>query len=397
MPFRRAFVPRAHHANRRRSTFSLTRQRYMLPLLLLAALAAVLVHLLIMRAAPWLYEVLGVRLEQANVPQRVEDEEVRVVVRERPHEELPDTQLDTQPQEPTEIEEIAHEDVEIDLLDVDVQDLVMAPGETNLPLPAPEQEIKADSSPIDELAPRELDMAALGSAALSEQAQLIPEPTPINTNSVVVNADAQTKVLEDAEGLIESELRRQAKDGSNQLPSDTRSLADLMGASHLSASSGVARLGTDLLFRFNESKLQNSARISLLQLAALIHKNPSTRFIIEGHTDGIGTADYNNRLSLQRAAAVCNWLRENGVPIKNVYMRACGSSKPLVDIRAPREKQALNRRVEIHMRSASEDLPSGSLPATTHKVEPLKKPAAPPQPKKGAKAKPKAGAKSPKR
>lgn len=368
MPFHRAFVPRAHHANRRRSTFSLTRQRYMLPLLLLAAMAAVVAHVLIMRATPWLYDVLGISPPTQQVQARVEDEEVRVVVRERPTEELPDAQPIEQPQEPTEIEEIPHEDVEIDLMDMDVPDLVMAPGETNLPMPEPEQEVKDDSSPIDELTPRELDMAALGDSALADQAQLIPEPTPINTNNVIVNADAQSKALEDAEGLIEADLRRQAKEGNANLPGDTRSLADLIGASHLGANSGVARLGADLLFGFNESKLRNSARISLLQLAALIHKNPTTRFIIEGHTDGIGGADYNNLLSLMRASAVCDWLAKNGVPVKNVYMHACGSTKPLVDIHASREKQALNRRVEIHMRSATEKLPPNCLPAT-HKVD----------------------------
>lgn len=370
MPFNRAFVPRAHHANRRRSTFRLTRQRYMLPLLFMAAAAALLAHLLIMRATPWLYETLGVRFEPANVPETVEDEEViRVVVRERPTEELPDAQEPEIPQEPTEIEEMPTDDVEIDLLDADVQDLVMAPGETNLPVPAPpQQEESSDLTAIDSMAPSELDIAQLGTSSLPDQAQLIPEPTPINTNSVVVNADAQKKILEDAEGQIEAELRKQAKDGKNNLPKDTRTLAELMGASHLSASSGVARLGADLLFNFNECKLQNSARISLLQLAALIHKNPKTRFIIEGHTDGVGAPEYNALLSLMRASAVCDWLQSNGVPVKNVYMRACGSSKPLVDVRLPRNKQALNRRVEIHMRSASEALPPGCLPAT-HKVD----------------------------
>lgn len=370
MAFKRAFVPRAHHSNRRRQTFSLTRQRYMLPMLLLAATAAVVAHLLIMRATPWLYDVWGWRLPTENTPDQVEnDEEIRVVVREQTTEELPEAEPIEMPDDPAEIEDVMHEPTEIDMLDMeDMQELVMAPGETNLVMPEPEPDQKPDTAIADELAPRELDMAALGNSVLPEQAELLPEPTPINANSVIANATPQTKALEDAEGLIETELRRQAREGRGDMPSDTRSLADLMGTSNLGSSSGVARLGADLLFGFNESKLKNSARISLLQLAALIHKNPNTRFIIEGHTDSIGSDDYNALLSLLRASAVCDWLIQNGVPVKNVYMRACGSSRPLADVRAPRDKQALNRRVEIHMRRANENLPLGCLPAT-HPVD----------------------------
>lgn len=365
MAFKRPFVPRAHHANRRRKEYTLTRQRYMVPLLLIAAIAAVLVHVLAMRATPWLYALMGMDTHHVEHPDRVVDEEIaRVVVREQPA-ELPDAQvIEPPPAEPTEIEEMMHDPTEIDLLDVDVPELVMAPGETNLPMPDPDPEPVADATADVELAPRELDLAKMGDSALPDSADLLPEPTPLNTNSVVVNAAPQTKVLEDAEGLIDSELRRQAKEGQKGLPSDTRSLSELMGVSNLGANSGVARLGTDLLFGFNQSALKNSARISLLQLAALIHKNPNTRFIIEGHTDGIGSAEYNALLSLQRASAVCDWLIQNGVPVQHVYMRACGSSRPLADVRASRDKQALNRRVEIHMRKPDESLPPECFPAT---------------------------------
>ena len=368
MAFKRTYVLRAHHANRRRQEYTLTQQRYMLPLVLMAALAAVLVHLLVMRAAPWLYDVMGWNYPSIERPDKVEDNEIaRVVVREEPV-ELPNAQEQPlPPDEPAEIDDAAQREAqEIDLLDIDIPELVMAPGETNLTMPEPEPEQNADESPVDDLAPRELDMASLGTDALPDQEALLPELTPINTNSVTINATPQNKVIDDAEALIEKELRRQAKDGRNNLPGDTRSLADLMGVRNPGASSGVARLGTDLLFGFNQCTLKNSARISMLQLAALIHKNPNTRFIIEGHTDGIGSADYNNLLSLQRAAAVCQWLRQNGVPTTNVYMRACGSRQPLVDVRASRDAQALNRRVEIHMRKAEEALPQGCLPASHH-------------------------------
>lgn len=364
MAFRRPFTPLAHHANRRRREYSLTQQRYMLPLLLLAALGAVGAHILIMRATPWLYAAWVSNFSPATPPDRVENEEITRVVVRKEAEELPDAVEPEMPTEPTEIDDVMHEPVEIDVLDVDVQELVMAPGETNLPMPEPEPEQQSEAQ-ID-MMPRTLDPTTLGADALN-QAELLPEPTPLNTNTVIANAAPKTEVLDDAEGLIDSELKRRAKEGEKGLPSDTRSLSDLMNVRSLGANSGVARLGTDLLFAFDQSQLKNSARISMLQLAALIHKNPHTIFIIEGHTDGIGSEEYNAQLSMRRAAAVCEWLKKNGVPVMNVYMRACGSSNPLVDLKAPRDQQALNRRVEIHMRKPQEALPPGCQPVMSEK------------------------------
>ena len=94
--------------------------------------------------------------------------------------------------------------------------------------------------------------------------------------------------------------------------------------------------------------------------SALIQKNPETYFVIEGHTDSTGTAAYNALLGLQRAAAVRAWLVGNGVPVEHVYIRSCGSSMPLASTKGTREEQALNRRVEIHMRAGGEELPAGA-------------------------------------
>jgi hypothetical protein len=98
----------------------------------------------------------------------------------------------------------------------------------------------------------------------------------------------------------------------------------------------------------------------MLQLAALIQKNPETYFVIEGHTDSLGSSAYNALLGLQRAAAVRSWLVGNGVPVEHVYIRSCGSSMPLAATNGTREQQALNRRVEIHMRAGGEELPAGA-------------------------------------
>lgn len=351
-------------ANRRRNGYELTSQRDMLPIALGAATAAVLVHAGVFLAAP---DLLRFDFVTYDADRRVEDEIERVVVKSRPEEEYTEAEEQEAPQEVEQREEIVQEDVEIDILDYEVEELTLAPGETDLSIPEPVQGSQ-DATPAMTMPPAELNMGLIGDAEVPAEALQVAEPTPVNAGSVVVNAQAQLKDIEEANSLMESELREGAKAGDGQLPSDTRSLAELIGVSNPGSQSGVARLGTDLLFGFNQCRLTTSARISMLQLAALIQKNPETDFVIEGHTDSIGSADYNALLSLQRAAAVREWLEKNRVPTEHVYIRACGNRNPLVSNSGTREQQSLNRRVEIHMRRKGESLPAGCFP-TEYRVD----------------------------
>lgn len=346
--------------NRRRNGYELTRQRDMVPIAMGAASAAVVVHALLWMYFPSL-SVLGLG-SLTDVPDEVRiQDKIRVVVKEPPKEEKVEAaEQEIVEQQPQEIEEIEHEPEEIDILDVDVPELVMAPGPTELTVAEPVYAAE-EVTPVSEMPPAQLDLNTLQTRDLSEEALAIPEPTPVNNNEVVAAATAQSEVLEDASSLMEQDLRKAASEaGNTNLPGDTRSLSQLMGEEHLGAKSGVARLGADVLFGYDDCMLKNSARITMLQLAALIQKNPETYFVIEGHTDGIGGAAYNAILGLQRAAAVREWLVGNGVPVDYVYIRSCGSSMPLASTTGTREQQALNRRVEIHMRAGGEELPAGA-------------------------------------
>jgi len=105
---------------------------------------------------------------------------------------------------------------------------------------------------------------------------------------------------------------------------------------------------TDLLFGYNEVQVKEEARLSLMKLGLLIQKNPDSRFTIEGHSDSFGGAEYNEKLSQQRADAVKGWLvgslRLDGSRIKTVGR---GQTSYLVSPDGSIEEQALNRRVEI--------------------------------------------------
>lgn len=347
------------HLNRRREGYEMTHRQDMLPIIWGSGTAAVLLHVLLYFLAP--YVPIAFFRSDAVHPDRVTDELLRVIVREapeEPYEELDDVQEPTE--EPAEVEDMSQEPVEIDILDIEVEELTMAPGETDLSVPAPTAEAVADE-PEFSVAPAELDASLLDVPRMPDETLTVVEPAPVNSNLIVANVTPHPADVNEAEAQLDRDLKQQAADGNAHLPADTRTLGQLMGDKELGSSSGVARIGTDLLFAFGRCELKNSARITMQQLAALILKNPKTNFIIEGHTDGEGGEAYNAFLSLQRAAAVREWLVKNKIPTSHVYVRACGSKAPLVSTKGTRKQQAPNRRVEIHMRKASEGLPAGCL------------------------------------
>ncbi len=352
---------RSHVGNRRRNGYELTRQRDMVPIALGSGLAAVVLHALVWFYSPALLLWSGVdKLLVDEVP--VEEEVVRVVVREKVEELVEAEPMEPVEQEPQqEIEQL--EPTEIDILDMEnIEALDISPGETAIALPQPAVAAEAPEAG-DIINPEPIDVANLPTEAPEPAFIAPPEPAPVNSNEVIANITAQPDdAANEASALMEESLRREASEGTSPMPGDTRSLAELMGIENPGARSGVARLGADVLFAFDKCQLKNSARITMLQLAALVIKNPATNFVIEGHTDSFGGEDYNALLSLQRAAAVREWLMKNGVPVEHVYLRACGNNNPLADTKASKEEQSLNRRVEIHMRREGEELPAGSVP-----------------------------------
>lgn len=108
---------------------------------------------------------------------------------------------------------------------------------------------------------------------------------------------------------------------------------------------------TDLLFDYDSFELRSQARESLRKLGRLIRENPRSRFVIEGHTDSFGPADYNQELSELRALAVKEWLvREAEIPPERIETVGYGQTRLIVP-EGSIEEQQINRRVEIVIRT----------------------------------------------
>ncbi|HLW28121.1 MAG TPA: OmpA family protein [Kiloniellales bacterium] len=98
-------------------------------------------------------------------------------------------------------------------------------------------------------------------------------------------------------------------------------------------------------FDFDRSNIRPDAEPVLRQALEAAQANNSS-FALTGHTDTVGTAEYNMGLSLRRAESVRNWLGQQGVPGSEVSVAGRGFSEPAVPT-GPQVREQRNRRVEI--------------------------------------------------
>ncbi len=337
--------------NRRRTpAFLLPENREKAVRLVLAALAGAVSFHIMLYALCWVFDInLSLHSQPPPSPQ---EEEVRVLVNIEP--EKSDEPPPPDPVTPP--EEIQHDDTidPPDIVDVDIDDAIVAPGETTISLP----DIKISEPSAQEMGEK-LDLASLQKGL----PDVPPDPGFVNENPVTIKAPDIKDVNMDE--WYKEKLTGAGGADDSMNPDGSKSLNDLLNApgGSLGENSGYSRIGADLLFEYDKAELKQSAHVGLLMLAALMEKNPTTRFIIEGHTDSFGNVNYNRKLSLLRADAVRRWLAGNGINLSRVYIRACAADSPVVSIQGDREAQSANRRVEIHMRKPAEALPVGSIGA----------------------------------
>ncbi|MDR2583616.1 MAG: OmpA family protein [Fibromonadaceae bacterium] len=104
---------------------------------------------------------------------------------------------------------------------------------------------------------------------------------------------------------------------------------------------------SDILFETGKADLKQELRENLSAIGAILQSLlTESLVIVEGHTDNVGSADFNQKLSEQRAHAVMQYLIERGVAANRMKAIGYGLTKPVADNKT-KEGQARNRRVEL--------------------------------------------------
>ncbi len=102
----------------------------------------------------------------------------------------------------------------------------------------------------------------------------------------------------------------------------------------------------DVLFDSAKYTLRPPAREKLAKLSGIVLAHPGLRLEVEGHTDSIGSEDYNQKLSEQRAESVRGYLLEQKIPETSVTAMGFGKTMPVASNDNAKGRQQ-NRRVEI--------------------------------------------------
>ena len=139
--------------------------------------------------------------------------------------------------------------------------------------------------------------------------------------------------------IVETKSMQQTLLGNAAVEAKAASLTDA-----LQQNGHVAVYG--ITFDFNKATIRPEAAPVLNQVQAMLKANPDLQLTIEGHTDSVGQAAYNQKLSADRAEAVKAWLAAHGIDAARLSSAGYGDTKPIAD-NATEESRAQNRRVEL--------------------------------------------------
>ena len=170
--------------------------------------------------------------------------------------------------------------------------------------------------------------------------------------SVEARAEAQTAAERAREAIAEAEkIRLERQQDLDRLQQALGALVE----TRRTALGLVMNLGADAIqFDFDRDTLRPENRELLSRIAGVLLTAKGYSIYVYGHTDDVGTDEYNRDLSERRARTVRNYLVEAGIDSSILTMRGYGKSSPRARGATP-EARALNRRVEIGIVDVSFD------------------------------------------
>jgi outer membrane protein OmpA-like peptidoglycan-associated protein len=130
---------------------------------------------------------------------------------------------------------------------------------------------------------------------------------------------------------------------------------------------------SDVLFDTGKYTLKPTTQVSLAKVAGILQSYPGLRLQVEGYTDSIGSDEFNQKLSENRADAVRDFLVGQGVSQGNIAATGYGKNNPVADNNTA-SGRAQNRRVQLVVSGDAigvhESAPAAAAPAATGTSQP---------------------------
>jgi outer membrane protein OmpA-like peptidoglycan-associated protein len=106
-----------------------------------------------------------------------------------------------------------------------------------------------------------------------------------------------------------------------------------------------------IYFDFDKTKFKSDPQTDsrIAEFKSWLEKYPASILYVTGHTDLVGTPEYNEKLALNRASILAKYLESQGINAGRMQTMSKGESQPAADYLTP-EGRAMNRRTEISIK-----------------------------------------------
>ncbi len=182
---------------------------------------------------------------------------------------------------------------------------------------------------------------AQAQARAAEQAKAEAQAQARAAEQAQAEAQAQARAAE----LATVEAQAQARAAENARVELALLMVEMTELQGQLTDRGIVLTIGDVLFATGKSNLNASAQRSMVKLAEFLQKKQNRNLLVEGHTDNVGSDDYNQGLSEQRAAAVKSALVQSGIAGDRIVTVGYSKRYPLASNADAAGKQQ-NRRVE---------------------------------------------------
>lgn len=188
--------------------------------------------------------------------------------------------------------------------------------------------------------------AAAEGRELAERDTLRAQETAATAQAEATSAQEQAKSAREEADAAKAEAERIRQEAEAELNRLEEALSKVV-ETRRTALGLVLNLGEDSIkFDFDKAELKPKERELLSRIAGILLTSSDYTVSVNGHTDDVGTDDYNQKLSERRAAAVHQYLLQAGVPAEIMTVAGWGKTKPRVE-GTSEVARAKNRRVEL--------------------------------------------------
>ncbi len=191
-----------------------------------------------------------------------------------------------------------------------------------------------------EAAKAEAEKAAEEAAHQKAEAEKAKAEALAQQQALAVEADKARQAAAESD-----QLRQQAEKEKQDMRARLLQQLNSVLATRDSARGLIANM-SDVLFKSGSFELLPGARERLAKVSGIVLAYQGLHLAVEGHTDSVGTDEYNRRLSEQRAQAVSDYLVAQGISPDAISASGFGKSEPVASNDTPEGRQQ-NRRVEL--------------------------------------------------